>query len=32
MIGAGNYGYESAGAGYLTVPSGAIVKLRIVKG
>lgn len=31
MVGAGNYGYESAGAGYLTIPSGAIVKLRIVE-
>jgi hypothetical protein len=32
MVGTGNLGYESAGAGYLTVPSGAIVKLRIMKG
>jgi hypothetical protein len=31
MTASGNYGYESAGAGYLTVPSGIIIKLRLVK-
>jgi hypothetical protein len=29
MTGTGNYGYESAGAGYLTVPSGDVVRLKL---
>ena len=31
MIATGNYGHESAGAGYLTVPSGFIEKAHIIK-
>lgn len=31
MLGTGSFGYESAGAGYLTVPSGLVVKHRISK-
>ena len=29
MTATGNYGYESAGAGYLTIPAGDIMRLRL---